>query len=95
MIDEQIVDAVEQLPTTDERLEGRILRTLYRKNYLSEGWLANYVHDRINSPNWQSCLSRLLAENLIELVPVFYYGNARRIALTERGREKAKALAAR
>jgi hypothetical protein len=92
MSDNQTVDAVEQVPSTEDRLAGRILRTLYGKDYQPEGRLANFVHDKMTSPTWRSCVSRLIESGLISVSPVYYFGNARRIGLTERGRERAKSL---
>jgi len=76
----------------DSRLEARVLRTLFRKGHMLEGLLANYVKDRMNTATWQECLARLLAVKFIEIIPVFYYGNARRIGLTDLGFQCAQDL---
>ena len=52
---EQVIDAAELIAsprieaTADSRLEGRILRTLYRKGHFPEGPLANFVHEKMTS----------------------------------------------
>lgn len=91
---EPVVDVAELLNPPESRLEGRILRTLYRKGTLPEGLLANYVKDRMNTATWKSCIARLLARNLIHMLSVWNHGSgsARRIALTEDGERWAKVL---
>ena len=89
---ESVVDVAELFNPQEGRLEKRVLRTLYRKGRLSEGLLANYVRDKINNATWKECVSNLLAAKMIGVFEVRYYGNARHIALTEAGKERAKAL---
>jgi hypothetical protein len=85
------------LTIQEARLDGCLLRTLFRKDHstdcegLPEGLLASYVHEKMTNPAWVACMTRLLDWRMIEIVPA-YYGDARRIALTQIGRHWALQL---
>jgi hypothetical protein len=80
------------------RLDGGVLRTLWRRDHsqgcregVPEGVLASYVKHKIADPDWQACMSRLLDWKMIRIIPA-YFGDARRIALTESGKGWAAQL---
>jgi hypothetical protein len=95
---EQFVDAAEVLATRNAeiiaitRLTQQVLRTLYRKSEMLEGRLANYCGERMDCPEWQTCVASLVDSNAVRIVPVLYYGNARKLSLTETGIQRAVEL---
>ena len=76
----------------EARIDGCVLRTLFRKDYrndgVGEGFLSNHIGKRVNDPTWIASIARLQEWRMIEVLPG-YHGDARRLALTEKGKSWA------
>lgn len=92
MTDQQIVDAADPAVIADNRLDERVVRTLFRWGPLSEGRLVNKVAGlKMTSATWHACLTRLVEAKLVQVFSACYHNpTVRRIGLTELGAQCAK-----
>jgi hypothetical protein len=73
------------------RLAGLVLTTVWRRDNshggregMPEGTLASWVKCKIGDAEFQACITRLLDWKMIRVIPA-YFGDSRRIGLTDPG----------
>ena len=73
--------------TLDEaHLDGRIIKTLFRRGRQTSGVLAGHIGERMENPAFKAALERLAsgAYGIIEIEPA-YHGDSVRVRLTNTG----------